>query len=153
MPIVILSPYSGRPVKIRDKDIGRSVRDEENRIFYVVSRSQGEGYYASLTRNGSEKDEKRYDELEQKTAVADVHKREELAQPVHNAMGRKRKGTWVRRLIYLAILGGLAYGAWTQKDRFMGSDDPSTPAIEQTVPVDAPADAPTDSTETPEGNQ
>ncbi|MFG0247419.1 MAG: hypothetical protein ACF8OB_00925 [Phycisphaeraceae bacterium JB051] len=151
MPIVILSPYSGRPVKIRDKDIGRSVRDEENRIFYVVSRpeGQGDGYYASLTRNGSEKDLKRYDELEEKTVVADEHKREELAQPVHNAMGRKRKGTWARRLIYLAILGGLAYGAWTQKDRFMGSEDDSTPAIEQTTPADTPADT----TATPEGNE
>lgn len=122
MPITILSPHSGRPVKIRDKDIGRSVRDEENRIFYVVSRSDGQGYYAALTRNGSEKDEQRYLELEQKTAVADVHKREELAAPVHNAMGRKRKSTMVRRVVYLVILAALAYAAWTQKDRLMPAD-------------------------------
>lgn len=132
MPIVILSPYSGRPVKIRDKDIGRSVRDEENRIFYVVPRTEGDGYYASITRNGSEKDEQRYLELEKKDAVADVHKREELAAPVHNAMGRKRKGTWGRRLIYLAILAALAYGAWTQKDRFIGSEQTAPSETTQT---------------------
>jgi hypothetical protein len=149
MPIVILSPYSGRPVKIRDKDIGRSVRDEENRIFYVVQRTEGQGYYASLTRNGSEKDQKRYDELEQKTATAEDHKHDEMAQTVHNAMGRKRKGTWARRLIYIAVLGALAYGAWTQKDRFMGSDDDSTPAIEQSTPVEAPMETPNAT----EGNQ
>lgn len=128
MPIVILSPYSGRPVKIRDKDIGRSVRDEENRIFYVVQRTDGSGYYASLTRNGSEKDEQRYVDLVHKDAVSDVQKREELAAPVHNAMGRKRKGTLIRRVVYLVILAALAYGAWIQKDRFLGSD--------QTLPSD-----------------
>lgn len=132
MPIVILSPYSGRPVKIRDKDIGRSVRDEENRVFYAVPRSDGKGYYASLTRNGSPKDESRYMDLEQKTATSDVQKREELAAPVHNAMGRVRKGTWGRRVVYVVILAAIAYAAWTQKDRFLGSDQPVTPTTTQT---------------------
>ncbi len=134
MPIVILSPYSGRPVKIRDKDIGRSVRDEENRVFYVVPRTDEEGYYASLTRNGSEKDEQRYVDLVQKDAVADVHKREELAAPVHNAMGQKRKSTLVRRVVYLVILAAVAYGAWTQKDRFLPTDS-NQPADTTQTPV------------------
>jgi hypothetical protein len=103
------------------------VRDEENRIFYVVPRSDGKGYYASLTRNGSTKDESRYLDLEKKDAIADVHKREEMAVPVHNAMGRQRKETWSRRLVYLVILGALAYAAWTQKDRFMPADQPVNP--------------------------
>ena len=33
MPIVINSPFSGKPVKIRDQDVGRAVKDEEGRIF------------------------------------------------------------------------------------------------------------------------
>ncbi|MBL4701897.1 MAG: hypothetical protein JKX85_11635 [Phycisphaeraceae bacterium] len=127
MPIVILSPFSGRPVKIRDKDIGRSVRDEENRVFYAVPRSDGEGYYAAITRNGSEKDEQRYLALLKKDATADVQKREELAQPVHNAMGNKPKGRLGRRVIFLVILGVLAWAAWTGKDRFLSSDQPADP--------------------------
>ena len=136
MPIVILSPYSGRPVKMRDKDIGRSVRDEENRVFYAVARSDGQGYYASITRNGSEKDEQRYLALLKKDAVADVHKREELAKPIHDAMGRKPRGRLGRRVVLVIILGVIAWAAWTQKDRFLSSDQPvesqptQTPAAE-----------------------
>jgi len=135
MPIVILSPFSGRPVKIRDKDIGRSVRDEENRVFYAVSRSDGEGYYASITRNGSEKDEQRYLALLKKDATADVQKREELAQPVHNAMGRKPKGRFGRRVIFLAIVAALSWAAWTHKDRFLSSDQPADPQQTTQSPI------------------
>lgn len=131
MPIVILSPYSGCSVKIRDKDIGRSVRDEENRIFYVVPRSDGKGYYSSITRNGSPKDESRYLELVKKDAVVDVQKREELAKPVHDAMGKTRKRTVGRRFILFLILVGLAYLAWTQKDQFLLNENTITPPANQ----------------------
>ena len=144
MPIVILSPYSGRSVKIRDKDIGRSVRDEESRIFYVVPRSDGKGYYSSITRNGSPKDESRYLELEKKDAVVDVQKREELAKPIHDAMGKTRKSTLGRRIVLLLILIGLAYVAWTQKDRFLESSNDATrsPANQLDAPqVDEPGNA------------
>src|SRR5690606_29595340 len=63
MPIVVHSPFSGRPVKIRDEDVGRAVRDEENRIFYVLERSDGSGHYGAPTRSGNPRDEQRYDEL------------------------------------------------------------------------------------------
>lgn len=51
----INSPYSGDPVKIRTTDIGRAVKDTEGRIFYVLPRSDGKGYYSSITRKGGPK--------------------------------------------------------------------------------------------------
>ena len=151
MPIVILSPYSGRSVKIRDKDIGRSVRDEESRIFYVVPRTDGKGYYSSITRNGSSKDESRYLKLEKNDAIVDVQKREEQAKTVHDAMGNTRKSTLGRRLVLFLILVALAYYAWTQKEQFMPVDDTNVPPIKQlqtldngeseTLPVETQLDA------------
>ncbi len=63
MPLIIHSPFSGKPVKVRDEDVGRAVRDENRRIFYVIQRPDGEGYYGSPTRHGGEKELARYDEL------------------------------------------------------------------------------------------
>ncbi|MEM6854199.1 MAG: hypothetical protein AAF593_07300 [Planctomycetota bacterium] len=107
MPITINSPYSGRPVKIRDQDIGRAVRDEEDRIFYVVPRASGEGYYAAPTRKGSEKDEQRYDAMQGKmdqvqTQVTAQH------QAVHDATGRRKRSPIVRKLLLILILVVLA---------------------------------------------
>ena len=53
MPIVVPSPHSGQPVKVRDEDVGRAVRDETGRIFYVLPKSDGDGYYGAVTRTGS----------------------------------------------------------------------------------------------------
>jgi hypothetical protein len=114
MPIMVNSPYSGRPVKVRDQDIGRAVRDEEGRIFYVLKRSDGKGFYSSPTRAGGPKDEARYLEMEQKMATAqDTGARLTEAQlkQVHDATGKARgKG---RRLAYILlliiILAGVAY--------------------------------------------
>lgn len=113
MPLIVLSPYSGNPVKVRDQDVGRAIRDEEGRVFYAVQRSDGKGYYASMTRNGSAKDEERYRELEAKTSrQADVAR--ETVLTVHDATGRPRGGA--RRLVVLvvllAILAAAAYGAF-----------------------------------------
>ncbi len=69
MPLTILSPHSGKPVKIRDQDVGRAVRDEEKRVFYALPRPGGGGHYGALTRNGSEKDLARYDALEAKVGA------------------------------------------------------------------------------------
>jgi len=111
MPITIHSPYSGRPVKIRDQDIGRAVRDEEDRIFYVVPRASGDGYYAAPTRKGSDKDEQRYDAMQNKmdhvqTQVAKQH------HAVHDATGRRRRSPILRRLVLLLILALLAVGGY-----------------------------------------
>ncbi len=141
MPLTVYSPHSGRPVKVRDQDLGRAVRDEENRVFYVVPRSDGEGYYAALTRQGSPKDEQRYDKLEKRTAeVQDqVHQQ---AAAVHDATGRKRARPVARLLSLLILLGVLlaaGYFAWhwwndTQPD-LPGLDHvPSLPLTEPALP-------------------
>ncbi|HEX7009994.1 MAG TPA: FKBP-type peptidyl-prolyl cis-trans isomerase [Phycisphaeraceae bacterium] len=117
MPIIVLSPHSGRPVKVRDQDISRAVRDEAGRIFYVVPRSDGKGYYAALTRHGSPKDEQRYQELEAQAA-----RQQELAaqsiESVHDATGRRRTHPLrqaVMWLLLLLILAALVYSVlrWT----------------------------------------
>ena len=47
MPAVtILSPYSGKPVKVREQDLGRAIRDEQGRVFYIVEHPE-HGRYAA----------------------------------------------------------------------------------------------------------
>ncbi|MEM8737685.1 MAG: hypothetical protein AAGG38_04305 [Planctomycetota bacterium] len=111
MPITVNSPYSGRPVKIRDQDLGRAVRDEEGRIFYVVARAEGDGYYAAPTRKGSAKDEQRYDALETKMDAAQVQVDLQHAA-VHDATGRRRRGSrarWLVVVLLLLVVGAAAY--------------------------------------------
>ena len=59
MTITVNSPFTGRPVKIREKDVGRAVTDEDGGIFYVLPKADGSGYYGAPTRHGGEKDELR----------------------------------------------------------------------------------------------
>jgi len=112
MTMNVHSPHSGHPVKIRDEDIGRAVRDEENRIFYVVPRANGEGYYGAITRKGSAKDEERYDRLvlnPAKVASAQSAVAGASAPPAHDATGgRKRRRPVRRAVLTLVVLGGLA---------------------------------------------
>ena len=61
-PVTILSPYSGRPVKVREQDLGRALRDEQGRVFYIVEDPE-HGRYAARTRKGSPKDLERYREI------------------------------------------------------------------------------------------
>lgn len=111
MGITVLGPFSGRPVKIRDQDVGRAVRDEENRIFYVLERTNGDGYYSAATRAGGQRDERRYDEMVAKQnrtrdTGAAIHE-----SAVHDARGKKRasnRGKMVI-LILLLIVGALFY--------------------------------------------
>lgn len=110
MPITINSPYSGRPVKLRDQDIGRAVRDEEGRVFYVVQRASGEGYYAALTRKGSAKDEERYDSLATKMASSQENVQAQAAA-VHDATG-KRRPSLVRRLVGVILLLVVLAAIW-----------------------------------------
>ena len=102
MPMVIYSPYSGRQVKVRDQDVGRAIKDEEGRIFYIVERSDGQGYYASPTRNGSEKDEKRYLDMISKSSGAEQTKRAEAAS-MHDATGKGR-GSPLGKLVGILIV-------------------------------------------------
>ncbi len=109
MPLTIHSPHSGRPVKIRDEDVGRAVRDQDNRVFYVVPRASGEGYYGAVTRKGSAKDEERYDRLA--ANPAEVATASPTAAPVHDATGGRRQRRPLRRAaLTLVVLGGLAIG-------------------------------------------
>ena len=118
MAITVKSPYSGRPVKVREQDIGRAIRDEQGRVFYVVPRSEGDGYYAARTRHGSEKQEQAYLQLE---AQPPLEAPVEAGQPaVHDATGRRRPmrpGVILALLVILALIGILWYswytgGAW-----------------------------------------
>lgn len=59
MTITVSSPFTGRPVKIREKDVGRAVTDEDGGIFYVFPKKDGSGYYGAPTRVGGERDEER----------------------------------------------------------------------------------------------
>lgn len=108
MPIEVNSPHSGRPIKVRDQDVGRAVRDQEGRIFYVVLRSNGQGYYGAPTRHGSPKDEQRYLYMQARQQQA-----QDLAQSsapvVHDATGRKRAGgrKTIGLLIGLLIISAL----------------------------------------------
>ncbi len=146
MPITVNSPFSGHPVKIRDADINRAVRDEEGRVFYVVQRASGDGYYSAPTRKGSAKDEQRYDDLAAKMAVAHQQATAQVAA-VHDATGRRRARPWLRVLILLAILAALAIGAWVI---FLGGEpaDLRNPLGDPPIPTD-PLDLPTP-TPTPE---
>jgi hypothetical protein len=112
MPLTINSPHSGRPVKVRDSDVGRSIRDEEGRVFYVLPRQNGEGFYGALTRKGSEKDEQRYDAMEKKSAIARDTGAERSAAQVHDATGTGRPGTKRRALYLLLFAVILAVIAW-----------------------------------------
>ncbi|MEM6459939.1 MAG: hypothetical protein AAF710_11185 [Planctomycetota bacterium] len=136
MPITINSPYSGRPVKVRDQDLNRAVRDEEGRVFYVVARADGSGHYAAPTRKGSAKDEQRYDEM-----AAKMQRSQEQVAVQHeaafDATGKGRGGGVGRKLVLLVLLLVLAaagYGAYTA---FLAGPPATTPgnAIEDVLPV------------------
>ena len=110
MPITLLSPHSGKPVKIRDQDVGRAVRDEEKRVFYALPRPDGSGHYGALTRNGSDKDLARYDALESKVGAGAAHVRQVAA--THDARGPGRSGSPLRLVAILLLVGLTAVGAW-----------------------------------------
>lgn len=123
MPITINSPYSGKPVKIRDQDIGRAVRDEEDRIFYVVPRENGEGYYSAPTRKGSAKDEARYNKM--LTRSADVQEHIDVQhQAVHDATGRKRPGR-ARLVVRLVLVAGVLVAGFTAYLALTGTEAPA----------------------------
>ena len=156
MPLTIHSPHSGHPVKIRDEDIGRAVRDAENRIFYVVPRANGEGFYGAITRRGSPKDEERYDRLAAHPAKVAAEQTAQTAaassaasppaSPPHDATGgRKRRRPVRRAVLTLIVLGGLAVGGALGLDHFgllPESIDRWLPEVSGTADTPVPADAP-----------
>ena len=142
MPIVINSPHSGRPVKIRDEDIGRAVRDQDGRVFYVVPRPNGEGYYAALTRKGSAKDEERYDKLE--TRIEQVQEQVDAqSQAVHDATGKRRTRPGLRAIAILIIVAGLVASGLVMLVESGRIDRPGWWPIPPEPVESAPPDGPT----------
>lgn len=148
MPIIVHSPHSGRPVKIRDQDIGRAVKDEEGRIFYAVLRSDGQGHYGARTRHGSPKEEQRYLEMLEKGAIARQsgieQSREQLAEALHDATGhRRRRPIVVLLLILLLLILAAAAGYYVVVNEDGGSlplpgeADPSQPSVLPPPPAES----------------
>ena len=124
MGIVVHSPFSGRPVKVRDQDVGRAVRDEEGRIFYVLVKSGGEGHYGAITRAGGEKDEARYDQMLAKMNRAKDTGDRLSYQQIHDNTGGRRLSLG-KALLLLGVLaaavGGYLYATGALGSFFSGS--------------------------------
>lgn len=110
--ITILSPYSGQPVKVREQDLGRAVRDEQGRIFYIVEHPEY-GRYAARTRKGSDKDLERYQKLQAGTEKLDASSAVQASRSavVHDATGVKRRNP-VGLIALVVILLVLAAGGY-----------------------------------------
>lgn len=144
MAIVVRSPHSGHPVKVREQDVGRAVRDEQGRVFYVVKRASGDGYYGSTTRVGSPAAEKQYDEMpaaEPATTAMPSAAEQQVAAPLnapapHDATGPGRPGSNLRKailiLLLLMVLAALVGYAFVLLNE--GVPSPFTP-VEQPEPV------------------
>lgn len=136
-PVTILSPYSGRSVVVREQDLGRAIRDEQGRVFYVVE-DEEHGRYASMTRKGSAKDLEHYRELQAGGPAAsdDVPGAAALSQaPAHDATGVQRRnpvGIVLLVLVGLLILGGgavyLTQPQWLGLDKEQPTPEDNTPA-------------------------
>jgi len=138
MPITILSPYSGKPVKVRDQDVGRAIRDEEGRIFYIVN-DEGGDIYAAMTRKGSEKDLARYQKMVSGSAATHETAKENVLA-IHDATGKKRRnpiGILMLLVIVAAVIAG-AYVYFVRPDLIPGLNNP--PANNEQTPGSSPDD-------------
>ena len=69
MSIEVRSPHNGEMVKVMPKDVGKAVKDSDGRVFYVMPKSDGSGYFAAITRAGAEKDEARSERADNRMAA------------------------------------------------------------------------------------
>ena len=150
-PVTLLSPYSGRPVVVREEDLGRAIRDDEGRVFYVVEDDE-HGRYASMTRKGSAKDLERYRALQSGGAPtvngstpSGASPAASSAQPpqAYDATGAKRRNPVgiILMLGLIVLLGAALYVALVHPS-WLGidggdKDPPSNP--EQSQPDQTPA--------------
>lgn len=136
-PVTILSPYSGRPVKIREHDLGRALRDEQGRVFYVVEDPE-HGRYAARTRKGSTKDLERYRQIESGVAKleGDLTLTDASPKQVHDASGTKRRNP-VGLLLLIVLLGTIAAAGYVYLNHpdWLGLE---TPASQSPETDDAP---------------
>ena len=77
--------------------VGRTVRDEEGHIFYVIADEAGDGHYASLTRKGGPEQKAKYLEMIAKQEHARSVGAERSAEQIHDATGKRRSGGRCRR--------------------------------------------------------
>lgn len=109
MTIHVRSPHDGQPVKVREEDVGRAVRDAQGRVLYVVPSSDEQGHYGSITRSGSERDEQRAKQWELNppdpitTTSGATSTQDASSRHVHDATGRPRAASWRGRLVILAL--------------------------------------------------
>ena len=100
--ITVNSPYSGMPVKVRDQDVRRAVRDEEGRVFYVLPKSDGSGFWGSMTRAGGEKQERNASQVPAKAGR--VSEQAALTHSVpYDVTGRRRR-SWRGVLVILILM-------------------------------------------------
>jgi peptidylprolyl isomerase len=140
-PVTILSPYSGRPVVVREQDLGRAIRDDQGKVFYVVEDAE-HGRYASMTRKGSPKDLERYRALQDGKAPAPAGDNAAAAltntaagqAAAYDATGVKRRNPVgiVMMLIALAVVAAGAYVVVTHPE-WIGLEQ-ATPTDSQTAP-------------------
>jgi len=108
MTIEVYSPHDGEPVKIRDSDVGKAVKDKQGRLFYVLPKSDGSGHYGAMTRAGGERDEQR---------AADYHaKREQARQSGHQRsaehVSTSAPGSKGRAAVLVVVAAIIAALAW-----------------------------------------
>ncbi|MFP4144841.1 MAG: hypothetical protein ACLFV3_06820 [Phycisphaeraceae bacterium] len=156
MALTVHSPYSGKLVKVRDEDVGRAIRDEEGRVFYVVKRSEGEGYYAAPTRQGSPRDEALYDDMVAKAEAGETTADRQQTPAIHDATGPGQPlAAWRVLAFVLVLLVILFVLAWTAYQYWMPGlidtaepQEPTQPGLVE--PEQAPAEQIEPRQETPE---
>ncbi|MEO0475592.1 MAG: hypothetical protein AAF085_06430, partial [Planctomycetota bacterium] len=138
-PVTILSPYSGRPVKVREQDLGRALRDEEGRIFYIVEDPE-HGRYAARTRKGSPKDLERYREIEAKSAKLDSDPDRPATSNLqaHDATGKKRRNPIGLLFVVVLVVAIAALGyVYLNHPGWLGLDKPAEQVPESETDADS----------------
>jgi len=141
-PVTILSPYSGRPVKVREHDLGRALRDEEGRVFYVVEDPE-HGRYAARTRKGSPKDLHRYREIEANVATleGDLTITDQPAPQAHDATGSKRRNPVGMLFLLLVVAAVVVAGyVYLNHPEWLGLGTPAN-ELDAASPEGSDADA------------
>jgi len=147
MSIDVRSPHDGQLVKVRREDVGRAVRDSAGRVFYVVAKSDDEGYYGSVTRTGNPGDEQR---ARRWGVNPPTLQEDEMVSVAHDATGRARRGSWRGRfvigvLVLIVALLVYLFGFGPFANRWTPSP---APTLEEQLKQRAQA-APTAPTESP----
>ncbi len=159
MAIIVYSPFNGQPVKVREADVGRAIRDADGRFFYVLPRGDGKGHYGSPTRRGGPEHELRARELAdaweaehgpvdpetvQTSAPSVTAGPAGPARGMHDATGRRRRnGPLIVAILLLAVVAVMAYmilfGPLSQQAREARQQQQQQP-MEHPYPAQPPTD-------------